>query len=88
MRSFEALREAAVSAAIKGRAERREATDRGGSLVRQHCDRAGIAKPRAGRERIGRVQLGRIIACERGGHAALRPGRRAGFAERRGERWC
>ena len=48
------------------------------SFCREHADRVGVVEPASGGERVGAVQLGRVVVFEqRGGDAALRvPGGR------------
>ena len=60
----------------RGRSARRARSARGhasGPSVDEHAHRVGVAQPAARGERVGAVQLGRVVVVEqRRGHAALR----------------
>ena len=56
-------------------AEACEPRDRVGRRVGERADDRGIAEPGASRQRVGGVQRRRVVLAQRGGDAALRPGR-------------
>ena len=70
-------RECSVDA-VEVSAQRHELADARRSFCREHADRVGIVEPASGGERVGAVQLGRVVVFEqRGGDATLRvPGGR------------
>ena len=48
-----------------------------GALVDEHADRGLVAEAGSGAQRVGEVQVGRVlVAGQHGGDAALRPARR------------
>src|SRR5205085_10545681 len=70
--------EGTVGVAVEHRAEGDEVVDPGRPLVDEHADGVNVAEPGTGGERVGEVEIGRVlVAGEDGGDTALRPpGRR------------
>ena len=70
-------REGSVDA-VEVRAQRHELADTRRSFGREHAHRVGVVEPTSGGERVGAVQLGRVVVFEqRGRDATLRvPGGR------------
>ena len=55
-------------------AQRDQLVHPGRALVDQHADGVGVAQPGPGGQRVGQVEVGRVlVAAEDGGHAALGP---------------
>ncbi len=83
MSRLEPQREGAVASPVEARAEPGEGLDRRWGGAGKECDDAHVAKPVAGRDRVGRVQGRGVVGTERRRHAALRHQARAFCAERR-----
>ncbi len=75
VRGFACECRSAIRVAIERRPPRQQLADVLRSLVHEHVNRVDVAEPIAGRQRIARVQLRRIISTERGRDAALRVAR-------------
>ena len=78
MAAFTGQFELAVDIPIEHRPERDQLLDPKRSLVDQHSHGFGVTQSRAGGQRVGEVEIGRVgIAIQHRGHAALSPsGRR------------
>ena len=62
---------AAVAEPVEGGAQGHQFPEPGRALADEDPHRFGVAQPAAGRERVGEVQLGRVVGRQRRRHAAL-----------------
>ena len=82
MSGFQADGETAGGVAVKRCAQRRQPFDRRRAVTRQGPGRLSLDQPGSRRRRIGRMQGGRVVRCQRRRHPALSPGRGTGLQQR------
>ena len=82
MSSLAAKFQIAVFIAVEFDAKAQQVFNRCGPAFRENMRSLRINQPRAGLHGVGEVEVWRVVFADRGGEPALRPWRRAAFAQR------